>query len=92
MTSTTYVLARYFARESLLFDRLSADEPEARTEPLVVSLRAASRALSEWPASYSRSCTGGDSQVFFWQQRALGKAIIDGAGEVTKDDMHQVAG
>jgi hypothetical protein len=76
MSSTGYVFARYFAREALLRDRLGGDEFDARDHPLMHALYAASRALSTWPASFNeQGCTGGDAQVFFWQQRALGDAV-----------------
>lgn len=82
MSSTGYVFARYFAREAILRDRLGADEFEARDHPLMGALYIASSTLSRWPASFNeQGCTGGDAQVFFWQQRALGEVVTSRDGE-----------
>jgi hypothetical protein len=43
---------------------------------LLNALYGASKALSEWPAPFSlKGCPGGDTQLFFWQQRALGEMV-----------------
>jgi hypothetical protein len=81
MSSTGYVSARYFAREAILRNSLGADEYETHDHPLMKALYDASRALSRWPAPFSEQCTGGDAQVFFWQQRALGEVVTAGDGE-----------
>jgi hypothetical protein len=76
MSSTGYVFARYFAREAILRNRLGADEFELREHPLMGALYAASSTLSEWPAPFNlQGCIGGDAQLFFWQQRALGEMV-----------------
>ena len=82
MSSTGYVFARYFAREAILRDRLGTDEFQTREHPLLSALYAASSALSEWPAPFNLAgCAGGDTQVFFWQQRALGEMVTGPDGE-----------
>jgi hypothetical protein len=85
MSSTGYVFARYFAREAILRNNLGADEYEVHNDPLMKALYDASSALSRWPAPFNeQGCIGGDAQVFFWQQRALGEVITTGEGERVK--------
>jgi hypothetical protein len=82
MSSTGYVFARYFAREAILRDKLGADEYQARDHPLMNALYDSSMALSRWPAPFTKQgCKGGDAQVFFWQQRALGDVVTTRDGE-----------
>jgi hypothetical protein len=75
MASTAYVFARYFARASILRDRLGRSELDARGSALVESLREASDGLLQWPAPFQKTCTGQDLQLFSWQQRALGDSV-----------------
>jgi hypothetical protein len=78
MSSTLYLFSRYFARVQILRDLLGADEyiPERDKDCLQDSLWSVTRALSEWPAQYTDECTGYDTQVFDWQQTAMGEVLI----------------
>lgn len=82
-SSSVYVFANYFARVEILRDRLGADEHAARGQPLMAALNDVARALSSWPAPYTSGCPGWDTQVFTWQQRALGQVLRTGGSDAT---------
>jgi hypothetical protein len=79
MGSTLYLFGRYFAWVQVLRDRLGADEylPQRDKDQLLKSLRLVTEELSEFPARYNvQGCPGRDTQVFAWQQVAMGEALI----------------
>jgi hypothetical protein len=79
MASTLYLFSRYFARVEILRDRLGADQyiPERDKDSLQNGLRSVTGALSDFPASYNTDgCLGDDTQVFAWQQTAMGEVLI----------------
>jgi hypothetical protein len=67
----------------ILRDRLGADEHAVRGQPLMAALNDVGRALSSWPAPYTSGCPGWDTQVFTWQQRALGQVLRTGGSDAT---------
>jgi hypothetical protein len=86
MSSTLYLFGRYFASVHLLREGLGIDEfpPQYDKDELFRSLRAVDSALSEYPAPYNKEgCPGGDTQVFSWQQRALGEVLTRRNGNAT---------
>jgi hypothetical protein len=79
MGSTLYLFGRYFAWVQVLRDRLGADEylPQRDKDQLLECLRLVTKALSDFPARYNlEGCPGRDTQVFAWQQVAMGEALI----------------
>ena len=76
--STLYLFGRYFARAQQLADRLGSDvfRAQAEKDALFTALRKVGTALSEYPSAANRAgCGGDDTQVFVWQQRAMGEAL-----------------
>jgi hypothetical protein len=79
MGSTLYLFGRYFAWVQVLRDRLGADEylPQPEKDQLLQRLQRVTTALSKFPAPYNvKGCPGRDTQVFAWQQIAMGEALI----------------
>lgn len=79
MASTLYLFSRYFARVEILRDQLGADQyvPERDKDSLQNGLRSVTDALSDFPAPYNTDeCPGHDTQVFAWQQTAMGEVLI----------------
>jgi hypothetical protein len=78
MNSTLYVFGRYFSSVQVLTEELGADVfPLQRKDPFFKSLYAVTEALGDFPRWYNLDkCPGGDTQVFSWQQQAMGEVLI----------------
>ncbi|WP_327588232.1 hypothetical protein OHA25_15340 [Nonomuraea sp. NBC_00507] len=79
MSSTLYVFGRYFAWVQVLRARLGPDEyvPQPDKDALLDCVQSAANALSSFPAPYNKSgCLDRDTQVFSWQQAAMGEVLI----------------
>lgn len=79
MDSTLYLFCVYFARVQILREQLGADQyvPEDDKDSLQRCLRSTTNALLSFPAPYNiDGCPGGDTQIFSWQQTAMGEILI----------------
>jgi hypothetical protein len=76
MNSTLYLFGQYFCWIRMLEEELNFElfESQVEKDEFFFAVREVSKALSDFPPSYS--CSGKDFQVFRLQQRVIGELCV----------------